>query len=446
MGENGKAGKMENTNFEFDVVIVGGGACGLASLRLLLSQGYRCVLIEAVSLGQGQSLHHHGWLHLGSCFAEEEAINSLSANVRSDWMPFLERNGIPLDAENNFLTLPSEVASDYINTLQACGISSQLISKQDLPSSLHSSTLLDKHVSVIRIQDGRMPRKRVLSAIAAGLESHITIGRVEQIQQTASPCASIVRVQLPNDQVISICTKYVVLAAGAGLRSLFKSIHPVDSTHQSTLLKESMKHTSIGLGNYLFIRGPRHLLPPVTLIHEGIMILNQQDVLVDQTVLYVASWSYPNKDIRTGSMEPTIDASGCVEPAAIRSSFAEFLSLMAPSLSESVSMLEFGVFAGYKIDGPNAHCFPYVRPVQGVHNVCLALPGVMTNIFATARLVGELVHQAVSTCIDSQGISMSESIAAACGKDVNVAEEAGPSEWMDWKTFQDRFQIRLRRT
>ena len=50
---------------QLDCVVIGGGFLGLTALAQLRSEGYRAVLVTESGLGEGQSLHSHGWFHAG---------------------------------------------------------------------------------------------------------------------------------------------------------------------------------------------------------------------------------------------------------------------------------------------------------------------------------------------------------------------------------------------
>ena len=58
---------------EYDTVIIGGGYLGLTALAQLRREGFRAVLVTESGLGEGQSLHSHGWFHAGYLPGDAEA-------------------------------------------------------------------------------------------------------------------------------------------------------------------------------------------------------------------------------------------------------------------------------------------------------------------------------------------------------------------------------------
>jgi glycerol-3-phosphate dehydrogenase len=73
-----------------DVVIFGGGGAGLWLLDTLRTRGYRCVLLEADRLGQGQTACCQGIIHGGLKYTLDGALTGSAAAIRD--MPALWRD------------------------------------------------------------------------------------------------------------------------------------------------------------------------------------------------------------------------------------------------------------------------------------------------------------------------------------------------------------------
>jgi glycerol-3-phosphate dehydrogenase len=73
-----------------DVVIFGGGGAGLWLLDALRTQGYRCVLLEADRLGQGQTACCQGIIHGGLKYTLDGVLSGSAAAIRD--MPALWRD------------------------------------------------------------------------------------------------------------------------------------------------------------------------------------------------------------------------------------------------------------------------------------------------------------------------------------------------------------------
>ncbi|MHC4218635.1 MAG: FAD-dependent oxidoreductase [Planctomycetota bacterium] len=74
---------------QFDVVIFGGGGAGLWLLDVLVTRGYRAVLLEADRLGQGQTACAQGIIHGGLKYTLDGVLSRSAAAIRD--MPALWR-------------------------------------------------------------------------------------------------------------------------------------------------------------------------------------------------------------------------------------------------------------------------------------------------------------------------------------------------------------------
>ncbi len=73
-----------------DVVIFGGGIAGLWTLRSLLQQGYKTILLEADALGAGQTVKSQGIIHGGLKYALKGNLNTASQALQD--MPAFWQN------------------------------------------------------------------------------------------------------------------------------------------------------------------------------------------------------------------------------------------------------------------------------------------------------------------------------------------------------------------
>lgn len=87
---------MPSSTIHIDTVIAGGGIAGLWLLNVLLSRGYSAVLLEAESLGGGQTLASQGIVHGGMKYALGGALTPASEAMRQApgrWRACLEGDG-----------------------------------------------------------------------------------------------------------------------------------------------------------------------------------------------------------------------------------------------------------------------------------------------------------------------------------------------------------------
>lgn len=90
---------MTMTSPDLDAIIIGGGVAGLWLLNHLTGEGRQCVLLEADSLGCGQTLASQGMIHGGIKYALGGALTGASeaiAGMPDRWRQALAGNG-PVD-------------------------------------------------------------------------------------------------------------------------------------------------------------------------------------------------------------------------------------------------------------------------------------------------------------------------------------------------------------
>jgi len=87
------------TSPDLDAIIIGGGVAGLWLLNHLTSEGYQCALLEADTLGGGQTLASQGMIHGGIKYALGGALTGASeaiAGMPDRWRAALSGEG-PVD-------------------------------------------------------------------------------------------------------------------------------------------------------------------------------------------------------------------------------------------------------------------------------------------------------------------------------------------------------------
>lgn len=84
------------TSPDFDAIIIGGGVAGLWLLNHLTGEGYHCILLEADTLGSGQTLASQGMVHGGIKYALGGALTGASeaiAGMPGRWRQALAGDG-----------------------------------------------------------------------------------------------------------------------------------------------------------------------------------------------------------------------------------------------------------------------------------------------------------------------------------------------------------------
>ncbi len=115
----GFAGKqMAEDRIETDVVVIGGGATGIGTLRDLSLRGIACVLVEQGGIAHGTSSRFHGLLHSGGRYAVND---TLSAKECIEENTILRRIGAQCveETEGFFVLLPED-DPDYVEKWLPC--------------------------------------------------------------------------------------------------------------------------------------------------------------------------------------------------------------------------------------------------------------------------------------------------------------------------------------
>lgn len=119
----------------FDVIITGGGIAGLWTLATLRQQGYRALLLETSSLGNGQTILSQGIIHGGTKYAVEQLLSPIAKKLKlmpERWLRCLEGDGeINLSKVNclsrqQYLWLPAQPGNQLIGFLASKAMQSRV--------------------------------------------------------------------------------------------------------------------------------------------------------------------------------------------------------------------------------------------------------------------------------------------------------------------------------
>ncbi|MCR5812930.1 MAG: anaerobic glycerol-3-phosphate dehydrogenase subunit A [Desulfovibrio sp.] len=109
---------MPEDRIETEVVVIGGGATGIGTLRDLSLRGIACVLVEQGGIAHGTSSRFHGLLHSGGRYAVSDTV---SAKECIEENTILRRIGAQCveETEGFFVLLPEDDA-DYVEKWVKC--------------------------------------------------------------------------------------------------------------------------------------------------------------------------------------------------------------------------------------------------------------------------------------------------------------------------------------
>jgi glycine/D-amino acid oxidase-like deaminating enzyme len=198
----------------YDCVVIGGGFLGLTALAQLRRQGYRAVLCTESGLGEGQSLHSHGWFHAGYLPKDVDAAAmwktesaKTEAFVASLGADFL-RPGCA------YLAMPAGDADAKIAQSAAVGVPMPAVAPGKLPGS-SGGPLAEASTSCFETREWLFDKHRLTAALAA--EHHdaiITYASPTNFER--GPDGSVKAVVLSTNQ--RLATRSVAIAAGTGTR------------------------------------------------------------------------------------------------------------------------------------------------------------------------------------------------------------------------------------
>lgn len=214
----------------YDCIVIGGGFLGLTALAQLRREGYRAVLCTESGLGEGQSLHSHGWFHAGYLpgdvgaatlwKAESAKTEAYVASLGADFL----RPGCA------YLAMPASDAESKIAQSTAVDIPLATVPPGELPGS-SGGPLAAASTSCFQTREWLFDKHRLTAALAA--EHH------DAIITYASPTSfergsdgSVTAVVLSTNQRLH--TRSVAIAAGTGTRGIMDLVgSDVSSTWKS---------------------------------------------------------------------------------------------------------------------------------------------------------------------------------------------------------------------
>ena len=208
---------------EYDCVVVGGGFLGLTALAQLRREGYRAVLVTESGLGEGQSLHSHGWFHAGYLPGDADAAKMWKAESAKT-EAFVASLGVDfLRPGCAFLAMPAgEAAETKIAQSEAAGVPMPAVPLGELPGSA-GGPLATGSNACFQTREWLFDKHRFTAALAAAhQDAIITYASPTSFEKNADGTVS--AVVLSNGQTLA--THAVAVAAGTGTRGVLDMLGP----------------------------------------------------------------------------------------------------------------------------------------------------------------------------------------------------------------------------
>lgn len=391
-----------------DVAVVGGGLQGLVLLRELTSAGYRSVLVTKADLGSGQTLHSHGLLNSGTGLV----TGALKEELHEFTLPYLRHLGVAVYGEDrSFLLLPDQVVAQLTPAWEANQYRPEITDSASLPPGF------DPIAPVYRVHGFNVDKRRLLSAISAGLERLLLRGEVIDAGDK-------MRVRThPSGEMISLEPRAVVVAAGCGTTRLLRGAFGIDED-----VLDRITYTKLHM---ICLRGPRAVLPEIgTLVSPQLMIVGHPSpghfASQDQVVTWYVT---PAIAAPPRYAEAPDDAVADVEAPLVASAI-EALVRLVPSLSRDDTPVEATVFAGYKQDFEGQPTRRACEVVDRERNVIMALPSVIANAVPNAIEVLSLIHDRLGRSAGAPEVRLDGGVAVG-----QPNEDVDPKRWTNWTDF-----------
>jgi glycine/D-amino acid oxidase-like deaminating enzyme len=375
---------------EVDVLVIGGGLQGLLALDALRGGGYSALLVTEGDLGEGQTIHSHGFLNTGFGMLGDGLLRASQELVQ----PFLRANGVGPSGEWRVIPPPG------------------------FPSNAPPAPLPDGFdaalsEAALASPDRNFPKRPLIEVLADGHRDEIVRGRASLGERDTG--ARSVVVQTADTDGVRIAARVVVVAAGCGTKGLLEDM--VGRTPQTEQIKYRRVHM-------ICVRAPHGVLPAVSVVAMplGLMLVAHDDGATVTWYVTPMEFGGPAFD------DVPRDASSVEDPATLARGLQALQHLYA-GLSE-VEGVRIGSYAGYRQDVGDMPSQPLCEPVAGAEDVIVALPSGLLPAWTNTAHIVELVSERASPSNDQPRLSL-----AGAGVEIARAIEDRPD--FVWYSFDE---------
>ncbi|MBW3555354.1 MAG: FAD-dependent oxidoreductase [Actinobacteria bacterium] len=398
-----------------DVVILGGGIQGLVLLRDLAEAGYACVLVTNADLGSGQTLHSHGLLNSGTGLltgALQEELHGLT-------LPYLSRLGVGVYGESqSFLLAPTPLVDQLRPAWEANAYHPQRVSPSTLPLGFKPAE------SIYRVPGFNVDKRRLVEALAAGLEHLVVRGEVVDANDG-------VRVrEAASDEVLSFEPRAIVVAAGCGSKRLLRNIFAVE--------EPALAKITYTKPHMICVMAPAEVLPPIgTVLCPELIVVGHRDTDADRSRERLVTWYVtPAAAAPVRHADAPDDGVAAVEAPVVTSGIEALVRLFPPLASDNHGV-QATVFAGFKqdFDGlPTQRACELVRPER---NLLMVLPSVLANAVPNSVDAVSVLRQRLGQPT-GRAAEIPHHGGAAIGE---LNELSEPTTWTNWGDFARQYGV-----
>ena len=333
---------------DLDVLVIGGGIQGLLAFEALRDRGYAAALVTDGDLGEGQTIHSHGFLNTGFGM-----MGSALADASRDVVqPYLRDRGIEPTGQWRVVPPPG-------------------VPSQGPAASLGSGFDPALGARAVASPDRNFPKRRLIEAIAGAHRDSVVPGRASLGALDHGVRA--VSIQAAGGDVVSIGARVVVVAAGCGTKRVLEDV--VGRTAQT----DEIKHRRVHM---ICVRASRDALPATSVMAMplGLMLAAHDDGASVTWYVTPMEFGGPSFD------DVPRDADSPEDPAMIARGFQSLLQLY-PGLRDATDV-RIGSYAGYRQDVGDMPGHALCEPLVAAEDVVVALPsGLVTPWINAARIV-----------------------------------------------------------
>lgn len=340
---------------DLDVVIIGGGLQGLLALDALRGGGYSAVLATEGDLGEGQTIHSHGFLNTGFGMLGDHLPRTSAELIQ----PYLRANGV-----------------------DPCG-EWRVIPPPGFPSSAPAAPLPDGFdatlsAAALASPDRNVPKQRLIEALARDLRASILQGRA--VLGPRDNGRRTVVAHAPGGEVVRLGARAVVVAAGCGTKAVLEEL--VGRTPQTDQIKHRRVHM-------ICVRAPHGALPATSVVAMplGLMLVAHDE---DGTVTWYAT---PMEFGGPAFDDVPHDAASVADPSMLARGF-QALQQLYPALNDARDV-RIGSYAGYRQDIGDMPSRPMCEPLAGAEDVIVVLPSGLVPAWTNTERIHELVSAMV---------------------------------------------------
>jgi hypothetical protein len=310
-----KTGAIEMTEYETDVVVVGGGAQGLWALNELRDANYSVVLLEREQLGCQQTGHAQVYLHRGYVRAKAKWIEYYKA-IWPHWETWLQQRGVEIGERRSIFGLINQDKS--ISRLwKATGLNFDR--NCAIPGVLKGGVIKRCMASPEIAIDGSW----LLSELAGKGDSILKVAELVSVVAENNTHGAQVVAKLSDGQMVKLKCRAILFCAGLENNGLLDRWFPGSPTQP-----EKDAHV-------LVIRGSNQVLPELC----GVFPHNNFLFVVNRRLNDENIWLVSDDAAWKGKAEPEWIAE-----------VLKSLAKVAPTVMSQQDRLQWGIYKGRKAE------------------------------------------------------------------------------------------------